>query len=233
MGLGILESSKVETVPGSLFAGLPSYRSLLILVPGTAFIYDDASRPMHGGQPQSRRLKYGSGPVPVILVPQPSDDPNDPLVRKKRVSNETMQTLTEAELAIMEARLGTLFSTLFCPRAYVPVDSSHSIHPFNHRLHIESPARCKYCHASVALRQELYGDGACHRLSSPWSWCGRLPFCSFRQGLGQAPSISARHHPHHYLQRLGRCHWNKLQKLVVGKNHPRGRTGPFRSLGQR
>lgn len=63
MGLGILESSRVETVPG------------------TAFMYDDASRPTQDGQLESRRLKYDttSGPIPVILVPQPSDDPNDPL----------------------------------------------------------------------------------------------------------------------------------------------------------
>lgn len=62
MGLGILEHSRVETVPG------------------TSFIYDDASRPAQEGQLELRRLKYDrSGPVPVILVPQPSDDPNDPL----------------------------------------------------------------------------------------------------------------------------------------------------------
>lgn len=45
-------------------------------------MYDDASRPTQDGQLESRRLKYDttSGPIPVILVPQPSDDPNDPLV---------------------------------------------------------------------------------------------------------------------------------------------------------
>lgn len=61
MGLGILESSRTENVPG------------------TSFIYDDASRPAHDGELDSR-LKYDrSGAVPIILVPQPSDDPNDPL----------------------------------------------------------------------------------------------------------------------------------------------------------
>ena len=49
---------------------------------GTVFIYDDVSRPAQVGQSESRRLKYGHGPNPIILVPQPSDDPNDPLVRK-------------------------------------------------------------------------------------------------------------------------------------------------------
>lgn len=62
MGLGILETSSIETVPG------------------TAFMYDDASRQMCDGQLESRRLKYDrSGAVPIILIPQPSDDPNDPL----------------------------------------------------------------------------------------------------------------------------------------------------------
>ena len=46
---------------------------------GTSFVYDDASRPTQDGELDSR-LKYDrSGAVPIILVPQPSDDPNDPL----------------------------------------------------------------------------------------------------------------------------------------------------------
>lgn len=61
MGLGVLEPSKSEKVPG------------------TSFVYDDDSRPTEHGEIDSR-LKYDrSGPVPIILVPQPSDDPNDPL----------------------------------------------------------------------------------------------------------------------------------------------------------
>ena len=49
---------------------------------GTSFVYDDASRPNQDGELDSR-VKYDrSGPVPIILVPQPSDDPNDPLVRR-------------------------------------------------------------------------------------------------------------------------------------------------------
>ncbi|KAJ9248205.1 hypothetical protein DTO280E4_1772 [Paecilomyces variotii] len=64
MPLGILEDTKVEHVPGRL---------------GTSYVLDDNRRgtddvPIRSG------LKYDrSGPVPVILVPQPSDDPNDPL----------------------------------------------------------------------------------------------------------------------------------------------------------
>ena len=52
MGLGILEPSRVETVPG------------------TTYIYDDASRPTHAPQLESPQLKYDrSGAVPIILVP--------------------------------------------------------------------------------------------------------------------------------------------------------------------
>lgn len=77
---------------------------------GTVYIYEDASRPT---RPDSRRLKYGND---LILVPQPSEDPNDPLVRKS-FAIATSQTLMEAELAIMEARLGASFSTLIASEA--------------------------------------------------------------------------------------------------------------------
>ena len=46
---------------------------------GTSYVYDDASRPTEGGEHNSH-LKYDrTGATPIILVPQPSDDPNDPL----------------------------------------------------------------------------------------------------------------------------------------------------------
>ncbi|KAL9007139.1 MAG: hypothetical protein Q9188_000174 [Gyalolechia gomerana] len=61
MGLGILEPKTSEQVPG------------------TSFVLDDTSRPtLSEGTDAS--LKYDRrGAIPVILVPQPSDDPNDPL----------------------------------------------------------------------------------------------------------------------------------------------------------
>lgn len=47
---------------------------------GTSFVYDDANRPAQRGE--LGFLKYDrSGSVPIILVPQPSGSPNDPLVR--------------------------------------------------------------------------------------------------------------------------------------------------------
>ncbi|KAL1987647.1 hypothetical protein VTN96DRAFT_2888 [Rasamsonia emersonii] len=61
MGLGVLEDKKLQHVPG------------------TSYILDDDSAPPRD-VPTEPWLKYDrSGPVPIILVPQPSDDPNDPL----------------------------------------------------------------------------------------------------------------------------------------------------------
>ncbi|KAI1351142.1 major facilitator superfamily transporter [Xylaria sp. FL0043] len=49
-------------------------------VPGTTRYFDDPDRPQTAGAGDARGLKCDySGPVPIILVPQPSDDPNDPL----------------------------------------------------------------------------------------------------------------------------------------------------------
>ncbi|KAF2405519.1 MFS transporter [Trichodelitschia bisporula] len=62
MGLGILEDHKLEHVPG------------------TAYVLNDESRRVEEGLTADHNLKCdNSGPVPIILVPQPSDDPNDPL----------------------------------------------------------------------------------------------------------------------------------------------------------
>ncbi|KAK2768863.1 hypothetical protein FQN54_000723 [Arachnomyces sp. PD_36] len=61
MPLGILESRKGDHVPG------------------TAYVLDEVHSSTESIQTDSH-LKYDrSGPVPIILVPQPSDDPNDPL----------------------------------------------------------------------------------------------------------------------------------------------------------
>ncbi|KAI9851685.1 MAG: hypothetical protein M1838_003023 [Thelocarpon superellum] len=60
MGLGVLEDHHMEHVPGTV-------------------LLDDKTRSQDSSDTQ-RGLKYDtSGHVPVILVPQPSDDPNDPL----------------------------------------------------------------------------------------------------------------------------------------------------------
>lgn len=65
MGLGVLEDRVMDHVPG------------------TTQYFDDHERPQAATSSNSAGLKCDtSGPVPIILVPQPSDDPNDPLVGK-------------------------------------------------------------------------------------------------------------------------------------------------------
>lgn len=62
MGLGILEDRVLEHVPG------------------TTQYFDDPERPQYATDGTHEHLKRDrSGPVPIVLVPQPTDDPNDPL----------------------------------------------------------------------------------------------------------------------------------------------------------
>ncbi|KAI0478708.1 major facilitator superfamily transporter [Xylariaceae sp. FL0804] len=62
MGLGVLEDKVLDHVPG------------------TTRYFDDPDRPQTVDTVDSRGFKCDrSGPVPIILNPQPSDDPNDPL----------------------------------------------------------------------------------------------------------------------------------------------------------
>ncbi|KAI4596241.1 hypothetical protein KJ359_005748 [Pestalotiopsis sp. 9143b] len=62
MGLGILEDTVLDHVPG------------------TTRYFDDPDRPQTANTADAQGLKCDrSGPVPIILHPQPSDDPNDPL----------------------------------------------------------------------------------------------------------------------------------------------------------
>lgn len=60
MGLGVLDDRRLDNVPG------------------TVQVLDHGSAPHRG--PGTSGLKYDhTGSTPVVLVPQPSDDPNDPL----------------------------------------------------------------------------------------------------------------------------------------------------------
>ncbi|KAK4100904.1 MFS general substrate transporter [Parathielavia hyrcaniae] len=61
MGLGILEDRVMDHVPG------------------TTRYFNDPERPQYAADGVEGLKCDTSGPVPIILVPQPSDDPNDPL----------------------------------------------------------------------------------------------------------------------------------------------------------
>lgn len=79
MGLWILEDKVMDHVPGM---HIQPYHSLIPRVDeaiGTTRYFD---KPQEAGRESDSHLKRDtSGSVPIILVPQPSDDPNDPLVR--------------------------------------------------------------------------------------------------------------------------------------------------------
>ncbi|OJJ47455.1 hypothetical protein ASPZODRAFT_141049 [Penicilliopsis zonata CBS 506.65] len=77
-GKGGLKSTKTQQRLGTLPPDTDRHKPLHKLIgPGTSYILDqDTPETPH----DAARLKYDrSGPIPIILVPQPSDDPNDPL----------------------------------------------------------------------------------------------------------------------------------------------------------
>lgn len=117
MGLGVLEDTKLAHVPGKIPCLYPPRRKRIRVAhhnfktSGTSDIYEqngDAS----DQTPGASGLKCDwSGNQPIILVPQPSDDPNDPLVcpREHRTLEfvSTTKVLTRMvllELAIMATR---------------------------------------------------------------------------------------------------------------------------------
>ncbi|EEP82993.1 conserved hypothetical protein [Uncinocarpus reesii 1704] len=78
MGLGILEDHKLDHVPGVFSNSIVRSWIWLISKQGTTYVLDDDSSSVE--QTETPNVKYDrTGPVPIILVPQPSDDPNDPL----------------------------------------------------------------------------------------------------------------------------------------------------------
>jgi hypothetical protein len=83
MGLGVLEDRKLEHVPGGLthLTTDKQNSSADRGFTGTAYVLDDETRRVEESLTISPNLKYDTtGRTPIILVPQPSDDPNDPLV---------------------------------------------------------------------------------------------------------------------------------------------------------
>ncbi|KAF5654297.1 transporter hol1, partial [Fusarium heterosporum] len=73
MPLGILEAKDIEHVPGT-------YEKLTIhQPPGTTRYFDDSSRPQVAGEHHGDLKRVHVGSETIILIPQPSDDPNDPL----------------------------------------------------------------------------------------------------------------------------------------------------------
>lgn len=181
MGLGVLNDSKMEHVPGM-------WHSCLILnlitetqrsIAGTSLVYDDASRPAEPSV-MDTRLKYDTTrPIPIILVPQPSDDPNDPLVGSgsgPKSAARRMLTVSRIELASMEARC-------------------HPTSPFptiGHGLDAQPTARCEHLDAVALVWQHIYTDSASYRIPSMRRGSGRLPLRGIRKSLGETPPVPPR-----------------------------------------
>ncbi|ROW16708.1 hypothetical protein VPNG_01532 [Cytospora leucostoma] len=90
MGLGILEDRVMDHVPG------------------TTRYFDDPSRPQYAAEGTQGLKTDNSGPVPIILVPQPSDDPNDPL--NWPLWRRDLITLTLSLSAIFATSLGPILA---------------------------------------------------------------------------------------------------------------------------
>ena len=118
MGLGILEPAGVEHVPG------------------TVFVYNDAQRDAEllARHQVLKRNKNGTR----ILVPQPSSDPNDPLV-KLRINFIRGYRLIAVELACVATR----------PNSRGPLLR------FSRRYHSVASPRCRLYHACSPLRKDI------------------------------------------------------------------------------
>ncbi|KAK3318021.1 major facilitator superfamily domain-containing protein [Apodospora peruviana] len=90
MGLGILESRSMDHVPG------------------TTRYFDDPERPQYAADGTHGLKCDTSGAVPIILVPQPSDDSNDPL--NWPLWKRDMITFTLSMAAIFATALGPILA---------------------------------------------------------------------------------------------------------------------------
>ncbi|KAK0620946.1 major facilitator superfamily domain-containing protein [Immersiella caudata] len=90
MGLGVLESRSMDHVPG------------------TTRYFDDPERPQYAADGATGLKCDTSGPVPIILVPQPSDDPNDPL--NWPLWKRDLITFTLSMTAIFATALGPILA---------------------------------------------------------------------------------------------------------------------------
>ncbi|KAK7748654.1 hypothetical protein SLS53_000675 [Cytospora paraplurivora] len=77
-------------------------------VPGTTRYFDDPSRPQYAAEGTHGLKTDNTGPVPIILVPQPSDDPNDPL--NWPLWRRDLITLTLSLSAIFATSLGPILA---------------------------------------------------------------------------------------------------------------------------
>lgn len=106
---------------------------------GTATL-DDLNQGEQLGR-ESIGLKHSSGRNPVILIPQPSDDPNDPLVRLTSSASHMLLALTiRAEL------------TALAPRP----DSLDPVHALRHRINPLAFTGSQYTDVDIVLSPYIH-----------------------------------------------------------------------------
>ncbi|KAF8539640.1 MFS general substrate transporter [Trichophaea hybrida] len=108
MGLGILDDHLLQHVPGTAFMGAGS-----AVLPGGVQLQTATSH-----EELDPRLKYDmSGKKPVVLIPQPSDDPDDPL--NWSLFRRDLITTVLCMVSIMAATLGPILAANTVTLAFV------------------------------------------------------------------------------------------------------------------
>jgi hypothetical protein len=185
MALGILEPAHTEHVPGTVDVWQAAQRDAELL---------ESARHL-------KKTKDGRR----ILVPQPTDDPNDPLVGPFKIPE--LADLTSAELATLETR----------PRPWYPVlcichsDSS-----------IASPCS-RLNNPGYFVRKDISRCGRADCVPSGWRRCRRRYIRSFSSHLGQEAPVPVRSTLDDRIVCMGRRNTENLQLHLhsVGAHLPR------------
>jgi hypothetical protein len=169
MGLGILSDHALEHVPG------------------TAQVFEGEQRREVERKAASRigrsGLKYDRTGK-ILLVPQPSDDPNDPLVRPFNVPVSNKKCLGKC------TRLTDIFTELVppSPRHHSPA----SVPPLSHRKHtLPHPRRQHYLPRHL-LRSRPNRHGSVNRLPPLGCRDRGLSFRAVSTYLGKTTCLSSR-----------------------------------------
>jgi hypothetical protein len=141
-------------------------------VPGTVYVYESEQR--HAELLENARHLKKDKTGRIILVPQPSGDPNDPLVCLLRHCS-TMSLLTPlVELASLAARRDPRYLVL-------------RILPRYHR--IPSTGR-GFGHACNSIQANISGCGPAYSLPPLRRLCGGMALCCIGKSMGQTTSVS-------------------------------------------
>ena len=154
--------------------------------PGTTRYFDDPEKPQVATS-ESRGLKCTKDPEPIILVPQPSDDLNDPLVGYRTPLNILIMMLSIAELANMETRQ----------------DTDYSLHHFCLRYEPGTNTGSRYSETFLRVFANIYRHCLVNGILPFGRWgCWHI-YHSNRSNLGQEAYVYYWDCDHNILERMG------------------------------